>query len=184
MTGFTYFAYGSNLLVERLLARCNTARFLGTAEKAGYRLAFGKTGKDGSGKATLVKTHRADAVLYGALYEIHMSERSRLDGYEDCPKGYERIDAFQVMPSSEKADHIATTTYIATTDAFDEQLKPFDWYKALVIAGAQQHNFPDHYIKGIQDAPCVPDPNPDRPIRKDAIALLERAIHINFTSDG
>ena len=45
MATFTYFAYGSNMLLERLQKRCKTASFLGLAVAHGYTLAFSKKSK-------------------------------------------------------------------------------------------------------------------------------------------
>ena len=74
MTKFTYFAYGSNMLLERLRKRCKSARFLGVAVVHGYKLVFSKKSKkDGSGKATIAKTANDDAAVYGALFEINLN---------------------------------------------------------------------------------------------------------------
>lgn len=50
-----YFAYGSNMLTERLRARCPSAHPIGTGIAMGFRLNFSKRGEDGSGKAMLTK---------------------------------------------------------------------------------------------------------------------------------
>ena len=50
---FLYFSYGSNMLTERLRARCPSANCIGIATATGYALEFSKSSVDGSGKATL-----------------------------------------------------------------------------------------------------------------------------------
>lgn len=54
MDTFLYFAYGSNMLTSRLLARCRSAKTVGLATCLGHRLTFEKRSIDGSGKATML----------------------------------------------------------------------------------------------------------------------------------
>ena len=51
---FLFFAYGSNMLTDRLRERCPDARPLGAAIARGYVLSFSKRSRDGSSKATLL----------------------------------------------------------------------------------------------------------------------------------
>jgi hypothetical protein len=38
----------------------------------------------------------------------------------------------------------------------------YDWYKALVVAGARFHDFPAEYVAAIAATPSRPDPDPRR----------------------
>jgi gamma-glutamylcyclotransferase len=49
-----YFAFGSNMLLERIKKRVPSARALGIATLGGYALRFNKLSKDGSAKANIV----------------------------------------------------------------------------------------------------------------------------------
>ena len=143
MRKFLYFAYGSNMLEERIKARCPSAKFAGTAYVCGYELRFSKRSKDGSGKATIVENEGHREKLYGALFEIDKGEHSDLDEAEGI--GYERTDDFIVI----KADgdkEIEVTTYFAKDGATGKHLKPYSWYKQLVLWGAIQAELPDNYI--------------------------------------
>ena len=51
-----YFAYGSNMLEQRLKDRVKSAEFLLNAWIRGYEVRFRKMSIDGSGKADLVQT--------------------------------------------------------------------------------------------------------------------------------
>ena len=84
--GVLYFAYGSNLLSERMRSRVASARHVCGAWVDGKRLTFGKRGRDGSGKATLVA--EIGARVWGALYAIDPAHWEQLDGFEP---GYERV---------------------------------------------------------------------------------------------
>ena len=84
MDTFIYFAYGSNMLTERLRMRkrCPSAEPIGVAEAQGYRLVFKKESEDGSSKATLARGEHSDKV-YGVLFQINKAELGRLDAEED-----------------------------------------------------------------------------------------------------
>ncbi len=137
MDTFIYFAYGSNMLTERLRDRCPSAEPVGLAEAHGYKICFKKKSKrDGSGKATLVRGNPALDKIPGVLFQIYKSELGRLDRAEGNDKGYYRDNSFPVV--STENGKIFTITYIA--EKLEEGLSPYDWYLAFVVAGSLQHN--------------------------------------------
>ena len=172
MATFTYFAYGSNMLLERLQKRCKTARFLGVAIAHGYTLAFSKKSKDGSGKATIARTANDDTALYGALYEIDLKDRAQLDRDEGFE--YYRTDEF-VVRRVDNNEKLTVTTYVANHSAIDNNLMPYHWYKKLILAGARQTKLPDFFIANIETRRSVHDPCPERTKRKEALAVLNES---------
>ena len=78
-----------------------------------------------------------------------------LDHFEG--KDYDRIEQFVVrlMTSEEEVNSI---TYVAKKDALDSSLKPFDWYKLLVIAGAREGKLPNSYIDWLKRFPVFQIP--------------------------
>jgi gamma-glutamylcyclotransferase (GGCT)/AIG2-like uncharacterized protein YtfP len=156
MAWFSYFAYGSNLLPERLSRRCPSAICLGVGIAEGYRLAFHKKSIDGSAKASLAQESAGASLVYGALFRIAESERALLDKCEGYPKGYSREDSFPVFDPGAK-QIVEARTYIATPQAVVDSLLPFHWYKGLVIAGARTHGFPDDYIAALEATDCTLD---------------------------
>ncbi len=173
MATFTYFAYGSNMLLERLQKRCKTANFLGVAVTHGYTLAFSKKSKiDGSGKATIAITANDDTALYGALFEIDLSERLSLNKFEG--PDYDSKDEF-VVRRVDNDEELTVTTYIAKHDAIEKNLMPYDWYKQLIVAGAWQGKFPDFYLVRMNAIESIPDPCPERTKRKEALAVLKES---------
>jgi hypothetical protein len=136
-----YFAYGSNMLPARLTARCPSARVIGPGTAADFGLRFTKPSKDGSGKATLVE--QPGVRVPGVLYEVAIAEREALDRFEGRGGGYDRDDSFLVLSPHSDAP-VVTSTYLA--DGHDDRLKPFDWYLAIVIAGAAHHCFGEEYL--------------------------------------
>ncbi len=172
MATFTYFAYGSNLLSKRLQKRCKTASFLGVAVARGYTLNFSKKSDDGSGKATIARTANDDTALYGALFEIDLNERPSLDRSEGAD--YDRKDEF-VVRRVDNDEELVVTTYIARNVAMVENLKPYDWYKQLIVAGAWQANFPDSYLARLKAIESIPDPCPERTKHNEALAVLKES---------
>ena len=122
-----YFAYGSNLLTKRLKKRCPRAVSKERAYADDWTVKFSKPSKDCSGKATL--SPKNGCRTPGMLFEIPDSEVCCLDKSEGV--GYERCDSFCVR-LAESGKIVPVATYLATFTKPD--LKPYDWYLALVIA--------------------------------------------------
>lgn len=155
-SSFHYFAYGSNLLSSRLKLRTPSARVVGPAVLEQHDLRWHKVGMDGSGKCDVVRNRLPDRCVLGVIYEIKRSDKPALDAAEALGVGYAerevtiRIDA-GVMTAS--------LYYALQTDP---QILPFDWYKALVIAGAQEHRLDLAYVHGLRAVVAKPDSDADR----------------------
>lgn len=172
---FMYFAYGSNMLTTRLRARCDSAKFHSKALVCGYKLEFTKKSRDGSGKATLTKSDSV-ACTPGVIFRISESQSAELDRFEGAGNGYDRVADFQI----EAPDGPRTaTTYLATAR---EDLLPYDWYLALVIAGAMEHGLGDSHIMHLRAQSCRSDPCDCRDGRKKAIKALHEAEHFDYRS--
>ena len=177
---FNYFAYGSNMLTQRLKTpkRCPGAAVMGRAFADGWVIEFNKRSIDGSGKATLGK---ADGKLTpGILFEIPKAQLSALDraeGAEGAKKGYERCDAFPVQ-RSDSDEIVQAVAYFATSP--EANLKPYDWYLALLVAGAHQNGLGDGYIAEMRREPHDPDVDYTRKSRVEAIAALKAAGFTNY----
>jgi gamma-glutamylcyclotransferase (GGCT)/AIG2-like uncharacterized protein YtfP len=143
-----YFAYGSNLLSSRMRARVASARAVCVGWADGRRLTFGKPGRDGSGKATLVAD--SDGRVWGALYAIDPEHWERLDGFEP---GYERVA--QDVTTGQR-ERVTATTYVAHPTASDPVA--FAWYKRIIVEGAREHGLPAEYIESLLQLPERPDP--------------------------
>jgi len=85
-----YFAYGSNLSLEQMQARCPDARFFSVAHLSGYRLAFGGFSQTrGGGVATIRPDHKGGRTA-GVLFEMTPDDWRKLDVYEGYPSIYRR----------------------------------------------------------------------------------------------
>lgn len=171
MPRFHYFAYGSNLLAERLTARCPSARVIGSVSVAGWRLAFQAKSFDGSGKATMVRGE-ADDVVHGRLYEIAVADRDGLDraeGADRDPPIYVRHDDF-VVTAADGSAVPDVSVYLAREETV--ALPPWDWYRALIVAGAMQAELPAADVAALAVVPALPDVLPKRKTRLEALRIL------------
>jgi gamma-glutamylcyclotransferase len=171
---FFCFAYGSNMLTEWLHTRCPSARPLGNAIARGFSLSFSKRSRDGSAKATLVKAEESEQAACGVLFQIPHSEQTALDKAEGKGKGYDRDDAFIVVRLVDGKE-MTSSTYRASPRRCDEDLVPYEWYHALIMAGALQHGLPEGYVAELRQTIVRPDPEPQRDSRQEALRVLRCA---------
>ncbi len=166
---FLYFAYGSNMLPARLKARCSSAQVRGIAAASNHFLQFSKPGKDNSGKATLVVS--GDQALYtpGVIFEIAKADLTSLDRAEGAGYGYDREESFQVT-DIKNGELLTVTTYLASKT--DMNLKPFDWYLALVLAGVNHHALEVGHETRLREIDYDVDANHAREGRIQAVAAL------------
>ena len=167
---FYYFAFGSNMLTTRLKARCAGAIPVGRAVADGTVIEFSKPSIDRSGKATLRR--EAGGRTVGVLFEIPIAELGQLDCHEGVANGYERRDAFPVRLVDDD-EMVRAAAYLATSP--NNSLKPYDWYLALVIAGAYEHGLGDDYLSELRRVAYMLDPNDSRRTRAEAIEALTAA---------
>jgi hypothetical protein len=78
-------------------------------------------------------------------------QKTLLDGFEG--KGY-KVETVHPVSSGEK---IRAFTYIAMQHSLDTSLRPYNWYRDLVLAGALQAQLPAGYIDRIEAIPTITD---------------------------
>lgn len=137
-----YFAYGSNLVSERLVERVGSAPVLGPALARGRRLECNKHGLDGSGKANLIEAPGES--VWGVVYRLSARQLDALDRFEG---GYTRVELdVHGCGTSHRA-----WTYVSLR--LTEDPRPFDWYKGLMLAGAREHGLPDEWLARLRALP-------------------------------
>ena len=171
---FRYFAYGSNMLSSRLRKRCPSATKISNASIEGFQLVFTKPSKDGSGKGGLVP--KTEALCHGVLFELSEADLPALDRAEGAGYGYERVSTFTVIGSDKTMQGV--TTYLPTR--FNDQLNPYDWYLALVIAGAQENKLPSPYIDMLKSVPFEEDPKWERKGRLTAVDVIRETGIVDY----
>ncbi|MEM9428633.1 MAG: gamma-glutamylcyclotransferase family protein [Pseudomonadota bacterium] len=167
-----YFAYGSNMLTSRLRARCPGATPVGRGAVRGHRVELTKRGRDGSGKATLVA---GTGHVEGVLFRIPDGEWHALDEAEGLGRGY---DHCRLQVEQTRGEGQAALSYIASAPVAG--LPVFDWYLALMRAGAAEHGLPAEVRRWLRAQPSVRDPEPERPQRREALRALSEAGYGNL----
>ena len=167
-----YFAYGSNMSTARLRERMPNCKALGIATLPGHVLRFNKRSKDKSGKCNAFASGTNNRVI-GVLFDFDPAERAKLDEAEGVGSGYEHA---MVTVINEKGRRRKVLTYLATPHYIDDNLKPYGWYKDLVLAGGREHGLPPEYIaEYIQSVEAIDDPNKTRDKKQRAtLASPER----------
>lgn len=166
-----YFAYGSNMLPERLRRRCASARKIGVAALPGYDLVFCKTGKDGSGKAGIIPCAEPGARIFGIVFQMTGSDLAILDGIEGRGRGYHRNDDLRVCTFADEKSLIVSS-YVADDKYLNPDIRPFDWYLDLVVKGAELNGLPEVYRQRIAATPVSPDLDVERDARREAHHVL------------
>lgn len=166
-----YFAYGSNMAIERLRLRISSAQKICIATLTEHELKFHKMSKkDGSGKCDASHTGNPTDKIVGVLYFVKMEELKDLDRYEGRGYGYERK---LVTVRSTLGEMLEAETYIATST--DPAFRPFDWYKEHVLQGAKANCLPSDYIAMIEAVVADVDPDTERRARELAIYSPRKA---------
>jgi hypothetical protein len=147
-----YAAYGSNLHPVRLTDRLPSARLVGPGFLPGHSLEFHKRSLDESGKCTIAAGGEG---VYVAIYDVSEDDKRRLDAIEGVGRGYSD-DVVDVPGFS------ACSTYVAEPAYVEPGLRPYDWYRELVLLGCRFHGFSDDYIARIAAIASVSDPDASR----------------------
>ena len=164
---FHYFAYGSNMLTRRLTSpeRAPCAMFVDTGFVAGRQLTFDKLSCDGSGKCDAEETENETDRVYGVIFEIKCAHKPALDRAEGRCNGY-KLETVEVIT---KQRIVLAQTYIATRK--ERALRPYHWYKALVVAGAVEHDLPNCYVEWLRVFESKEDPKPKRRAKNEALLI-------------
>jgi gamma-glutamylcyclotransferase (GGCT)/AIG2-like uncharacterized protein YtfP len=143
----TYFAYGSNINMRQMKARCPSAEFAGQGMLVGYRLDFVlySKGRWGGGVAGIVP--ETDGKVTGVLYQVSDSDLEKLDKIEGVPRS--RYVRKRVSISKPDGTVVEAWTYVANPEIggpFTPSLK----YLETIIEGAKEHGLPEGYIREME----------------------------------
>jgi gamma-glutamylcyclotransferase len=175
-----YFAYGSNMLRARLIARDVLLLDHGQPGSAnGYNLLFNKRSDDGSSKANLVAA--PGEKTWGVLFAVEPNSLDDLDNAEGAPDHYRREYGLRVQTP---AGEVEAMTYLAQPGKIQANPgHPYDWYLALILAGALANPaIPRRWLAHLrQIAQPIADPRqPPRRTCSEAITQLRAAGHENW----
>ena len=129
-----YFAYGSNMNLERITGRSVNVKKREAAVLEGYRLEFNKVASrnEREGYANIVKDE--NGVVEGILYVISEEDLEKLDKEEACPNHYRREKVIVRLKDGREVEAI---TYIANPERVRGGLKPTREYLNHLLAGRE-----------------------------------------------
>jgi len=145
----------------RSIAPSCEERFVAKLKK--HNLRFHKKSTDESGKADAYYTDNETDVVLGVVFNVDDSEVRNLDESEG---GYNRTD-IEVLDNEGNSQNVKT--YIAKKDRVYPALKPYTWYKRLVVEGAYQHSLPEEYVAEIEVIESKEDSDKERNAKNRAI---------------
>ncbi len=151
------------MLSVRLRERTQSAVPVRTGHITRRRLTFNKVSIDGSGKCDIEQTDKDTDLVYGVIYRISVKDKQALEKAEGVGKGY---DEHPIEVETSEGTEWAIT-YIATRK--EHLLKPYHWYKALVVCGALEHSLPAYYVEWIRTIRSKEDSDVERRAKNEAI---------------
>ncbi|XP_025901286.1 gamma-glutamylcyclotransferase [Nothoprocta perdicaria] len=143
-----YFAYGSNLLRERLVLSCPSAALRAVARLQDYKLAFGHhQGRISplwhGGAATVVQSPGDE--VWGIVWKMNASNLSSLDKQEGVEEGiYVPIE----VNVHTQAGEVLTCRSYQMRDCVCGLPSP--QYKKVICMGARQNGLPAEYQKKLE----------------------------------
>jgi gamma-glutamylcyclotransferase (GGCT)/AIG2-like uncharacterized protein YtfP len=139
-----YFAYGSNLSIEQMIARTGAIGHVDhhprIARLANHRLAFQQLDEAEPAFANIVSP--GDGVV-GVLYRCSRTELESLDHYE---QGYELRPVTVV---DQQGETLAAVAYIIGPLPAVADGRPSAAYLKRIVTGARQHGLPEEYIASV-----------------------------------
>jgi hypothetical protein len=141
-----YFAYGSNLNLSQMKARCPGAKKIGIGRLHGYEICFPRKSSSRQGKGVASICEKPGTFVEGVLFQLTNSDWNRLDEYEGVPDSYARKLVTISMIGGKK---IVGETYLANTME-GGPFKPSKVYIDLIIQGAQENGLSVDYIEKLK----------------------------------
>lgn len=148
---FFYFAFGSNLLAERIHIKNPSAVFKCVGKVSGYKLSFGRHVSRWKGDvATITKADPASTV-YGVIWELDEKHQETLDRQEEVPNVYKRI---QLQAEADQNQIFTCVSYQLLEQHMNNSTHiPSKVYKGVILRGAKQHHLPQEYIAQLEQIP-------------------------------
>ncbi|EEB10429.1 conserved hypothetical protein [Pediculus humanus corporis] len=158
---FLYFAYGSNLLGQRILLQNPTAVRRGIGKLNDHRLDFNYYSKRWGGCSATVVPHVGKHV-WGAVWEIDKSQMDNLDKQEGVDaKIYEAVQVDVVSGGHDNNEILDCRVYklldqpdpYETASKLPESRRPSRVYLETILQGAIESKLPNDYFDFLK---CFP----------------------------
>lgn len=147
------------MLSSRIKERISSYSIIGIGYVKNHCLRFHKISIDQSGKADAYYLNASEEKVWGVIGEVDEKSKNTLDKIEGLGKGYNQKTLTIHMQDGKT---IQTLIYVADKDYIDSKLKPYDWYKEIVLRGSIENALPNEYIKKIEGIESIFDKNEER----------------------
>jgi hypothetical protein len=154
-----YFAYGSNMDVAAMAARCPGARPCGPAELSGHRFFIMR-----EGYASIARDPKTSVL--GLLWHISNADIGALDRYEEVASG---LYAKRMAPVRLRGGHRRAVVYWGRSAA-PGVARPH--YMEAVLSAAEKAALPIGYRRFLEG--FLPSRSAARPFARSAVCLLRR----------
>lgn len=144
------------MLTARMQERAPLSKAVSVGQLVEFELCWNKRSSDGSGKCSVTETGHPKHVVWGVAYEMSASDKSSLDRAEGLGRGYGE----RAVKIHTQGGRLSATIYYATS--ISPGIRPYDWYRDLVIAGAREHQLPEEYVRILEKVATVTDSDVDR----------------------
>jgi gamma-glutamylcyclotransferase (GGCT)/AIG2-like uncharacterized protein YtfP len=135
-----YFAYGSNLSITQMKARCPSSKLLQKGVLRNHKLVFNRYSSTWQGAvADIIKCE--DRHVWGLIYEMEKDELQLLDSFEGYPNCYNR-KLTTVYNSNQQAILNVWVYYIVHKC---KKAAPAKRYLSIIKTAAYNFNFPKYY---------------------------------------
>jgi len=92
------------------------------------------------------------------LFAIPKAEKHLLDRVEGLGNGYGEI----TVRVESSLGATSAQTYVAVSTHIDDSLRPYVWYRDLVVSGAESHHLPVDYVESLRLVVARRDENTSR----------------------
>ena len=139
-------------------ARVPSAQPLEVVTLDRYQLCFHKSSADQSAKCNAQYTGDPRDELAGVVYAMDLAQKPHLNRAEGLGHGYFHTE-FLVQG---QRDAYRTFAYLSHPAFVVDDLRPYKWYRELVLRGAEYHCFSKDYLDRIRKVECIDDPISER----------------------
>ncbi|MER9858473.1 MULTISPECIES: gamma-glutamylcyclotransferase family protein [unclassified Mesorhizobium] len=153
---FLYFAYGSNMDIEQMTARCPGAETVGRGYLPGYALCFPRMStKRKCGVSSVAPLDGGE--VWGVVYRLTAAELALLDRSEGHrPDRDRKLNSYTRLPITVTMNGVATEMQTYFAEPQPGTFLPNAAYLLHLRKGARHHKLPAHYLD-LLDAIEQPD---------------------------
>jgi len=135
-----YLAYGSNLNLRQMAARCPRSEWIGSGELSGYELLY-KGSKTG---AYLTIEEKDGGKVPVGVFLVTPADEKRLDRYEGCPTFYYKKELEITIPEDGK--RVKRTAFIYIMHEDRPLGLPTQYYVDTCMKGYEDFGFDKNYL--------------------------------------